>query len=193
MDDTFVIQNTEHSQQLLQHINILDPNIQFTVEEPDEDGSFPFLDTKVTPGPNNTLITTMYRKPTHTDQYLHWDSNHFIIAKHSIYNTLTHRANVDSSNQLSLLKELDDIRMELQSCQFPTWALNKHQCNFECRHYNNNESHSTDSQHNDNYNNNETSNNNKNLSRVFQYIQVLGKKFIRACNKKGIYKYILKV
>ena len=85
---TLVIQKAEHSQQLLHHLKTQDPNIQFTVEEPDEDWSLPFLDTKVTPGPNNTLITTVYRKPKHTDQYLHWDSNHFILAKHSVYSTL---------------------------------------------------------------------------------------------------------
>ena len=81
VDDTLVIPKAEHSTQLLHHINSQDPNIQFTVEEPGTDGSIPFLDTKVTPGPNNTILTKVYRKPTHTDQYLHWDSNHFITAK----------------------------------------------------------------------------------------------------------------
>ena len=37
------------------------PHIQFTVEEPNQHGSLPFLDTKVTPGLNNTLSTTVYR------------------------------------------------------------------------------------------------------------------------------------
>ena len=158
-DDTFVIQKAEHSQQL-QHINTHYPNIQFTVEEPDQDGSLPFLDTKVTPGPNKTLITTVYRKPTHRDQYLHWDSNHLIAAKHSVYHTLTHRAKVVSSNQPSLIKGLDHIKVALQSCHFPTLALNALQCNFECRHYNNYEPSATDSQHNNNHNNSGTSSNN---------------------------------
>ena len=87
VDDTFVIQKAEHSQQLLHHINTQDPNIQFTVEEPDQDGSLPFLNTMVTPRPNNTLITTVYRKPTHRDQYLHWDSNHYIAAKQCLQHT----------------------------------------------------------------------------------------------------------
>ena len=153
-----------------------------------EDGSLPFLDTKVTSGPNNTLATTVYRKQTHTDQYLHWDSNHFIAAKHSIYNTLAHRTKVVSSNQPFLIKELDHIKMALQSCHFPTLALNKLQHNFEHRHYINNESSSTDSQPNNNHNNSGTSHNNKkkNLFIVVPYIQGLGEKFKRTCNKKGI-------
>ena len=121
--DTFVIQEAEQSQHFLHHINTLDPNIQFTVEEPHQHGSLPFLDTKVTPGLNITLSTTGYRKPTCTDQYLHWNSSHFITAQHSIYNNLAHRAKVVSSDQHSLHLELEHISMALQNCHFPKWAL----------------------------------------------------------------------
>ena len=68
VDDTFVIGKVEHSQDLLRHINNLDPHIQFTVE-PTIQGSLPFLDTLVTIQPDNTLSTSVYRKPTHTDQF----------------------------------------------------------------------------------------------------------------------------
>ena len=81
VDDTFVIQEAEHSQQLLQHINSQNPHVQFTVKEPNQEGALSFFDTVVSPGPNNTLVTTVYRKLTNTDHYLHWDRNHFITAK----------------------------------------------------------------------------------------------------------------
>ena len=123
-DDTFVINKAEHSQELLQHINNQDPHIQFTVE-PTQQGSLPFLDTLITIQPDNTLSTTVYRKPTHTDQYLHWDSNHHITAKQSVFNTLAHRAKTVSSTQDSLDKELDHIKTALKHCQFPSWALNQ--------------------------------------------------------------------
>ena len=71
------MQQAEHSHKLLQHIISQDTYIQFIMEDPSEIGSPPFLDTLVSLGPNNTLTTTVYRKPTHTDQYLQWDSNHF--------------------------------------------------------------------------------------------------------------------
>ena len=80
VDDTFVINKAEHSQDLLQHINNQDPHIQFTVE-PTQQGSLPFLDTLVTIQPDNTFSTSVYRKPIHTDLYLQWDSNHHITAK----------------------------------------------------------------------------------------------------------------
>ena len=107
-----VITMAEHSQELLHHINSKDPHIQFTVE-PTQQGSLPFLDTLVTIEPNNTCSTTVYRKPTHTDQYLHWDSNHHITAKQSVYKALAHRAKVVSSSQGTLDKELQHIKIAL--------------------------------------------------------------------------------
>ena len=116
--DTFVINKAECNKALLQHINNQDPHIQFTVE-PMQLGSLPFLDTLVTIEPNNTFSTTVYRKPTHTDQYLHWDSNHHITARQSVYNTLVHRAKVVSSSQDRLDQELQHIKTALQAC--PIW------------------------------------------------------------------------
>ena len=56
VDDT-VIQQAQHSRQLLHHINSQDPHIQFTMENPNQEGTLPFLGTLVSPDPNNTLIT----------------------------------------------------------------------------------------------------------------------------------------
>ena len=47
--------------------------------------SLPFLDTLVSVDSNGSLITTVFRKPTHMDQYLHWDSHHSITNKYSVY------------------------------------------------------------------------------------------------------------
>ena len=52
----------------------MDPAIKFTVEGNQENGTVPFLDTLVKPEAGETLSITVYRKPTHTDQYLQWDS-----------------------------------------------------------------------------------------------------------------------
>ena len=49
----------------------------------------PILGTLVTPGPDRTFLTTVYRKPTHTGQYLQWDSRHHLHAKCSVFNTHT--------------------------------------------------------------------------------------------------------
>ena len=89
MDDTFVIHKEANKQSFLQHINSVDPAIRFTVEDNKEDGSIPFLDTIVKPEADGSLSITVYRKPTHTDQYLQWDSHHHLSAKFSVIQTLS--------------------------------------------------------------------------------------------------------
>ena len=61
--------------------------MKFTMEDNKEDGAIPFLDTFVKPEANGRLSITVYRKPTHMDQYLQWDSHHHWSAKYSV---LTH-------------------------------------------------------------------------------------------------------
>ena len=137
-DYTFVINKAEHIQDFLHHINNQDPHIQFPVE-PTQQDSLPFLDTLITIQPDNTFSTTVYRKPTHTDQYLHCNSNHHITAKQSVFNTLAHRAKTVSSTQASMDKELDHMKTALKHCQFPSWALNQwqHRFNQSQQHSNN--------------------------------------------------------
>ena len=119
-----------------------------------------FWTPKVTPGPKNTILTTVYRKPTHTDQYLHWDSNHFITAKNNVYYTLAHRAKVVSSTPEDLTKELDHLKKALMACQFPNWSLNRLQ-QFQLKHNLNNSNIQTEDQTNNNNRDNNSSQQNK--------------------------------
>ena len=105
MDDTFVIHKEANKQSFLQHINSVDPAIRFTVEDNKEDWSIPFLDTIVKPEADGSLSITVYRKPTHTDQYLQWDSHHHLSAKFSVIQTLSHRASTMCSNPELLQKK----------------------------------------------------------------------------------------
>ena len=92
------------------HINSMDEKIQFTIEDSREDGFMAFLDTLVIPCSDGSLSTKVYRKPTHTDLYLQWDSHHTIAAKYSVVSTLHHRAKaVCSTKQL-----LDEEEHHLQ-------------------------------------------------------------------------------
>ena len=125
MDDTFVIHKEANKQGFLQHINSVDPAIRFTVEDNKEDGSIPFLDTIVKPEVDGSLSITVYRKPTHTDQYLQWDSHHHLSAKFSVIQTLSHRASTMCSNPELLQKEKEHLRKALTNCNYPKWALDK--------------------------------------------------------------------
>ena len=68
VDETFTIIKNHTKMPSLKHINSIDHNIQLTCEEPSEDGSIPFLDMLIIPDEDGRLNTTVYRKPTHTDQ-----------------------------------------------------------------------------------------------------------------------------
>ena len=125
MDDTFVIHKEVNKQDFLQHINSVDPAIKFTVEDNKEDDSIPFLDTIVKPEENGGLSITVYRKPTHTDQYLQWDSHHNLSANFSVINTLSHRAKTVCSNPELLKQEKEHLRKALTQCKYPKWALDK--------------------------------------------------------------------
>ena len=125
VDDTFVIHKEVNKQGFLQHINSVNPAIKFTVEDNKEDGSIPFLDTIVKPEADGTLSITVYRKPTHADPYLQWDSHHHLSAKFSVIHTLSHRATTVCSKPELLQQEKDHLRKALTKCKYPKWALDK--------------------------------------------------------------------
>ncbi|XP_068692843.1 uncharacterized protein [Montipora foliosa] len=75
VDDTFPVLEREETDQFLQHLNSLDPTIKFTQENLTSN-SLPFLDCLVTVNEDGSLSTSVYRKSTHTDQYLQFDSHH---------------------------------------------------------------------------------------------------------------------
>ena len=125
VDDTFVIIQKEKEDSFFKHINNIDNKIQFTREASRSDGSMPFLNTLVTINGDGSLNTKVYRKPTHTDLYLQWDSHHSIAAKYSVINTLHHRAKSVSSNNQLLKEEEDHLQEVLTRNKYPLWALNR--------------------------------------------------------------------
>ena len=100
-------------------------NIYNLPEVQREGGSMPFLDILVIPNEDGNLSSTVYRKPTHTDLYLHWDSHHTLPSKYSVIGTLHHRAKTICSNP-QLLKQVEDhLHRALTRCKYPAWALNR--------------------------------------------------------------------
>ena len=61
------------------YLNSID-HIKFTIEQPNKEGGIPFLDTfPKTQG--GGIAVSVYRKQTHTDRYLDFNSSHPILAK----------------------------------------------------------------------------------------------------------------
>ena len=67
----------------------------------------------------------MYRKQTHTDLYLQWDSHHNIPSKYSVAGTLYHRANTICSDPTLLHEEEQHLFKALRKCKYPIWAINR--------------------------------------------------------------------
>ena len=108
VDDVFAILNeTDDPETLLNHLNTQSNHIKFTMETESEN-QLPFLDVLVT-RTTDGLQTSVYRKPTHTDQYVHFKSNHPTSVKVGIINTLARRAIEISSTPESRETELNHI------------------------------------------------------------------------------------
>ena len=123
VDDTFVVIEAQQKEEFFQHINSIDENIKFTAENTRADGAMPFLDTLVILQNDGSLLTTVYRKPTHTNQYLQWDSHHAISNKYSVISTLFHKAKDACATKEQLEEEHTHIQKVLTSCKYPGWAI----------------------------------------------------------------------
>ncbi len=93
---------------LLQHLNSIEPSIQFTVER-ETNGDLAFLDLNVYRTIEGKLETAVYRKPTHTDKYLSYNSHHPVSHKKSVAKTLLQRAEHLPSNSDSQANEREYV------------------------------------------------------------------------------------
>ena len=118
VDDVFSIVHKEHLQELLEHINNLHPQTQFTKEE-ESSCSLPFLDTLVQRKHDKSILVKIYRKPTHTNQYLKYTSHNPTSAKQSVITALFDRADNLVSNKKDKIEEKHLISAALQQNGYP--------------------------------------------------------------------------
>ena len=104
------------------HINSIDHNIQFTTE-PELNNKLPFLDLCINVREDGGTKITIYRKPTHTDQYLNFSSNHPLEHKRSVVRTLTHRAKEFVTTSEDQECELKHVHNALRMNGYTEWAL----------------------------------------------------------------------
>ena len=108
VDDTFSIIKRELLQPFYDHLNSIHPNIQYTVEEEIEK-KLAFLDTLLKRKDDGTLSVLVYRKTTHTDQYLNYNSNHPSQNKDAVISALFRRAKDIVSDEQDLKWENERI------------------------------------------------------------------------------------
>jgi len=121
MDDTFVVFDNERECDLfLEQLNSLYPSLQFTFEK-ECNQSLPFLDVMVEKAPPK-VVTSFYRKPTFTGQYISWNSFSPQKRKTNLISTLTHSA-LSICSPESLQDKLDIITSILLNNGYPEHVI----------------------------------------------------------------------
>ena len=123
VDDTFVILQCQYVNDFFEHINNIESSICFTMEKENND-TLNFLDIVIKRF-NKKLTFNVFRKPTHSDRYLNFRSNHPIQHKRSVVRSLMYRANNLISHPKDKLKEIKHIRRVLTENSYPLWLINE--------------------------------------------------------------------
>ena len=139
----------------------------------------PFLDILIRPNEDRSLSTTVYRKLTHTDLYLQWDSHHTLPSIYSVIGTLHHRTQTICSNPQLLQQEEDHLYRALTKCKYPAWALNRIKMKTRNPAHNKNRSNKTNSGRN----------NNQNAYIIVPYYKGLSESLKKVCSKHGVQVY----
>ena len=75
--------------------------------------------TRYSGGEDDSLDVAVYRKPTHTDQYLHFESHHLTHLKRGVGRCLYDRARRIINTQDNLQKEVDHLARILKQNGYP--------------------------------------------------------------------------
>ena len=107
VDDTFAFVLPDKIGYILNQLNSFDENIQFTFEMEDEN-KLAFPDLMVIRSTNDTINTTVYRRPTNTYIYVNYHSHSLLQCKKTAVKVLIQRAIEICSDERFLDKELDN-------------------------------------------------------------------------------------
>ena len=122
VDDTIAKIHENAVDSFSEHLNSIDQHIQFTSEQ-EKDGRIPFLDTCVSINQDGSTKISVYRKPTHTDQYLNFQSNHHLQHKRAVVNTLMLRAQTLVTENDDRTREIQHVKQALKINNYPEWIL----------------------------------------------------------------------
>ena len=117
VDDVIAVIPREKENDVVTYINSINPHIQFT-SEPEQNSKIPYLDLLIERNRNGSLNFSVYRKPTHTNRYLDYHSNHAKHQKLSVVRSLKDRANNLCSDEKKE-DELRTIKSSLTKNNFP--------------------------------------------------------------------------
>ena len=98
------------------------PKIQFTVKE-EKDDQLPFLDVLVTKE-GGRLLTSVYRKPTHTERYIPYHSHHHPRTTTGVLRCMRDRAR-NICHPTKMQQKMDHLNQVFQANGFPENLVKK--------------------------------------------------------------------
>jgi len=99
-------------------------SIWLTCEEETE-GQIWFLDTLLIRKEDGNIKLLVYRKKTHTDQYLNSMSHHPLHQKLGVIRTLFNRCQNVVTEEEDRRQEKEHITSALKKCSYPSWSIRK--------------------------------------------------------------------
>ena len=127
VDDANACLKKDAVQQFHDHLDSINPHIQFTVEMPDmssQEPSIAFLDTSSSRSADGQVKVKVYHKATHTGKYLSYDSNSPAQSKRAVVRSLMDRAhNLPSTPELKQQEE-QRVTLDLTMNGYPPQFVN---------------------------------------------------------------------
>ena len=124
VDDALATVKKDKIDNILHTINNTTKNIKFTKEE-EHDNKLAFLDILLTKTDDGKLNTQVYRKNTHTDQLLNYNSNYPTQHKISCIRTLFNRIYTHCNTEQSKQKERKYLYSTFYKNDYPRHFINK--------------------------------------------------------------------
>ena len=124
VDDIFVLfRSPEHINLFKHYMNTCHTNIKFTIEE-ENDNKMPFLDFLFV-RENGKFTSSVYRKPTFTGVYTHFQSLIPFDYKFGLIFTLLHRIYNISSSFKNIIQEVDNLKNIMRKNGYPSNIIDK--------------------------------------------------------------------
>ena len=124
VDDIFAIVEKDKTEHILHTINNTTQNITFTMDK-EQNKQLTFLDTLLTRSHDGTLNTQVFRKNTHTDQILNFNSNHPTQHKISCIRTLFNRIKTHCNTEEAKKNERNYLYSTFINNNYPRNFINK--------------------------------------------------------------------
>ena len=104
----------------------MDPtgSIKFT-HETESDNTIAFLDTLLERQEDGSVKVKVYRKKTHTNQYLAFDSHHPLHQKLGVPRILLNKCEEIVIEEEDRKEERNTIKNALNICDYPDWTIKK--------------------------------------------------------------------